>query len=78
MIQIKKTAVFLPTAEHERLMEDLEDYAAIADRRKNQQFPTTIRKRIKTRWHLTVLAQIHKEGSSVNTIPRSSKNCSSC
>ena len=30
----QKTAVVLPIAEYERLMEDLEDYAVIADRRK--------------------------------------------
>ena len=30
----QKTAVVLPIAEDERLMEDLEDYAVIADRRK--------------------------------------------
>ena len=30
----EKTAVVLPIAEYERLMEDLGDYAAIADRRK--------------------------------------------
>ena len=32
----EKTAVVLPIAEYERLMEDLGDYAVIADRRKEQ------------------------------------------
>jgi len=76
----QKTAVVLPIAEYERLMEDLEDYAIIADRRKE---PTISHElfvsELKQDGTLpSWVAQIHKEGSSANTTARGCKNCSSC
>ena len=53
----QKTAVVLPIADYERLMEDLGGlcrYCWPAQRTNN--FPRAICKRIKTRWHLTVLS----------------------
>ena len=53
----QKTAVVLPIAEYERFKEDSEDYAVIADRRKEPTIPhEQFCKRIKTRWLLTVLS----------------------
>ena len=76
----QKTAVVLPIAEYERLMEDLGDYAVIADRRKeptisHEQFVSELKQ---DGTLPSLVAQIHKEGSSANTTARGCKNCSSC
>ena len=50
----RKSAVLVPIADYERLMEDLDDFAVIAERRDEPTVPfSAVKQRLEAKWRAT-------------------------